>query len=337
MPKVSNVQTWAAEPFLGEATAWVTAAAGSAGTRLTGEREQPHLRPWSSAIRYGAEPDDLWFKVNGRGTRHEGALVGVLGRLEPSLVPPVLAVDVDRGWSLTRDAGPVMRSVAAPEDLWDAWTRVLVRYGEAQLRLAAHVEQIRSTGLEDTSPARLPGHLRELLGELADVPPDAGGVEAEELRRFEACLPEYDEWCAELAASDLPLSVQHDDLHSSNICWGGTADSASIIDWGDASIGFPLATMLCTLNSIAWHVKTEVHDPRVCRVRDAYLDVFSGYADHAALVRYVELARRTGGVARALSYRAALLGEPVATHREHDFPVRDWLRELLPEEDPLTR
>jgi hypothetical protein len=38
-------------------------------------------------------------------------------------------------------------------------------------------------------------------------------------------------------------------------------------------------------------------------------------------------------VTRALSYRRSLLGEPVATHRELDFPVRGWLLELFEADD----
>ena len=87
--------------------------------------------------------------------------------------------------------------------------------------------------------------------------------------------------------------------------------------------------MLATLNSIAHHAQVELRDPRVRRVRDAYLEAFTGYGDHDTLVRLVELARRTGPVSRALSYRAALAGEPVATHAELDFPVRGWFLEIL--------
>jgi hypothetical protein len=46
-------------------------------------------------------------------------------------------------------------------------------------------------------------------------------------------------------------------------------------------------------------------------------------------VELVSLARRTGCVSRALSYRRALQGEPISTHRDADFPVRGWLLELL--------
>jgi hypothetical protein len=62
----------------------------------------------------------------------------------------------------------------------------------------------------------------------------------------------------------------------------------------------------------------------VLRVRDAYLEPFTALASRAELERLVDLVRRTGCVTRALSYRAALSGEPAATHAEHDFPVREW-------------
>ena len=94
-------------------------------------------------------------------------------------------------------------------------------------------------------------------------------------------------------------------------------------------VGHPLATMLCTLNSIAFHAGCEIDDPRVVRGCDAYLEPFTTLADRSGLVRYVQLARRTGCVARALSYKAALQGEPAATHAEFDFPVSGWLVEML--------
>jgi hypothetical protein len=67
----------------------------------------------------------------------------------------------------------------------------------------------------------------------------------------------------------------------------------------------------------------------VLGVRDSYLEHFTSYADRSELVRYTDRARRTGCVARALSWRAALEGQPVAAHRDYDFPVRAWLLELL--------
>jgi hypothetical protein len=87
--------------------------------------------------------------------------------------------------------------------------------------------------------------------------------------------------------------------------------------------------MLATLNSIAWHAGTTVEDPRVVRVRDAYLEPFASYAGHDRLVRLVHLARRTGCLGRALSYVHALEGEPREAQEELEWPVRAWLLDLL--------
>ena len=324
-----SVAHWSSPAFTDSVTAWVTVQCERLGLRLTGEWEQPHCRPWSSAIRFETTGGRLWFKVNGPGTRQEAALVAVLYRLVPALVPEPVAVDPARGWSLSVDAGPALRSLGAPGTLWPAWQHIIAEYAEAQLELAGHVDVLLAAGVPTVSPVTQPRQATALLEELSGLDPDEGGLTDREIDRISARLPAFDAWCAELAASGIPDSIQHDDLHSSNICC--SPDGARIIDWGDASVGFPLGTMLCTLNSIAHHAHLEPDDPQVLGVRDAYLAAFSGYASHADLVRYVDLARRAGCVTRALSYRAALLGAPADVHAELDHPVRGWFLDLLPD------
>lgn len=323
-----GVAEWSSTAFHDQATGWVADACARQGIELTGDRDHPRCRPWSSTISYETSAGRMWFKVNGSGTRHEPPLVAALSDLVSELVPELVAVDLDRGWSLSRDAGPVMRSTATPDELWSTWERILVRYADAQLQLAAALPTLLGTGVPDLSPSNLPEAARRLADELGQ-PVDEGGLSESERDSLGARLPTYDGWCAELDGSGIPVSIQHDDLHSSNVCMDGSVEQARIIDWGDASVAHPLGTMLCTLNSIAFHAECEIDDPLVRRVRDAYLEPFTTYADRAALVRYVDLARRTGCLSRALSYVAALEGEPVSTHAEYDFPVRGWLLEML--------
>lgn len=328
---MSNVERWSSPEFVEGARDWVRRACQDRGIELADGSVQAQCRPWSSAIRFETSQGPLWFKVNGPGTLHEGTLVACLADLVPDLVPAVLARDADRGWSLTRHAGPVMRSIAPPDQLWARWEGMLVRYAVAQIDLADHVPTLLGTGVHEVSPTTLPDHALRLVNELDALDPESGGLSEQTTATLHERLSAYGEWCAELAASGISNSIQHDDLHSNNICWGGDVEDARIIDWGDASVGHPLATMLCTLNSIVFHAGCEIDDPRVLRTRDAYLEPFTAFADRSDLVRYVALARRTGCVARALSYEAALQGEPVATHAELDFPIRGWLLEMLEE------
>ena len=329
-----SLDLWTSAAFHEEAQAWVAEQLAGRGVRLTGEWEQPHARIWSSAIRFETTGGRVWFKVNGEGTAQEASLVRLIDERVPGLVPEVLAVDTGRGWSLSGDGGPMLREHAPPHGLWSAWEGIVARYAEAQIVLSSCRDAVLATGAAEVSPTTTPALARALHAELAAVPEPDGGLSPQQADRLAAVLPDLDAWCIELAAVGVPDSVQHDDLHSANVCWTGSVETARIIDWGDASWGHPLGTMLGTMNSIAFHAGVyvegqPVRDPAVLRVRDAYLEPFTAYADRADLVRAVGLARRTGCVAKALAYRAAMAGQSVATQAEHDFPVRDWLLGLL--------
>ncbi len=329
-----SVALWGSPTFLDEVRTWVEKAAVTHGLELTGEWEQPHNRPWSSAIRFETTGGRVWFKVNGPGTTHEAALVELLNRRTPGLAPELLGVDVERGWSLTRDGGPMLRTMGAPDDLWSKWETVLVAYAEAQILLAEHRDEVIGCGVPVVNAASIPAQARQLIDELSALPEEEGGLDATQQESLRAVLPQLDTWCAELAESPVPESVQHDDLHSSNICWDEVTGQMRIIDWGDATWGSPLGTMLATMNSVAWHAGVfedgePIDDLRVLALRDAYLEPFTRYADRVDLVRGVDLARRTGAVGKALSYQRSLASEPVSTHAELDFPVREWFLELV--------
>jgi Phosphotransferase enzyme family len=335
--QIDPVALWTSSAFIEDTRAWVAEQLAPRGIRLTGEWEQPHARVWSSTIRFETTEGRVWFKVNGNGTAYEAALVALLGELHPGLAPEVLTHDETRACSLTRDAGPVLRSVADPDALWAHWERLLPRYAEAQLALATQSSRLLNAGTPDRSPAQLPAEFGRLLSELAARPIEDGGLTAEQVGAL-ARVPGYENWCAELAASPIPDSLQHDDLHSNNVCWPGRPDdldSVRIIDWGDASIGHPFGTMLATLNSIAFHAgllsddRGLVDDLQVLRVCDAYLEPFSGFGRREELLRWVTLARSTGCVSRALAWERAAQDAPRSVIAEHEFPVRGWLLELL--------
>lgn len=320
------VDLWTSDSFVGEVTGWVRDAAAGHGLTLTGEWEQPHARPWSSAISFETNAGRLWFKVNGPGTHHEAALVGVLGRFVPALVPEILAVDSVRAWSLMRDAGPVLRTVAGPDDQWTSWDDLLPMYAEAQQTLAGAVPELVSAGMPVAGPGILPRLARELLDELARLPVESGGVTADEVGAVEAKLPQFDAACVELAQSGIVDTVCHNDLHAANVCW--SADGPRIIDWGDSMLSHPFGDMLGTLNSLAFHAKLERDDPLVLRARDSYLSAYSAFGSHSDLVAWVGLARRVGVVPKALAWASAFEGEPAAAQAEFDWPVRAWLLDL---------
>ena len=317
-----SVETWTSPAFGGQARAWVAERLAPLGVGADGGRRAAARPAVVQRDPLRDHPGRVWFKVNGTGTRHEATLVRELDRLVPGLVPEVLAVDAARGWSLTRDAGRVLREAVPADALWGAWERLLPRYAEAQVALSGHRDELLATGITEVSPATVPGLARQLLDELAATPEDEGGLTPEQAAAAGAGAARcWTTGARSSPARGVPDSVQHDDLHSANVCWPGTAADARVIDWGDATWGHPLGTMLATLNSIAFHAGTYVDgrpatDPGAAAGAGRLPRAVHRFAAHADLVRGVDLARRTGCVGKALAYRAALPGAAVDARRD---------------------
>ena len=114
-------------------------------------------------------------------------------------------------------------------------------------------------------------------------------------------------WCDQLADAPGAPSLDHNDLHTWNVFMDSGAGSARFYDWGDCVVAHPFASMLVALGFVQLHVlEVGVDDPRVVRLRDAYLEAFSDLAPRAELVEALELACRVGKAARALTWTRAL-------------------------------
>jgi aminoglycoside phosphotransferase (APT) family kinase protein len=78
------------------------------------------------------------------------------------------------------------------------------------------------------------------------------------------------ERCDQLAAHGIPETVQHDDLHLANLY---VRDGRlRVLDWGDASISHPCASLVVTLRFLEEINRLAPADPWFPRLRDAYLE-----------------------------------------------------------------
>jgi aminoglycoside phosphotransferase (APT) family kinase protein len=123
-------------------------------------------------------------------------------------------------------------------------------------------------------------------------------------------------WCERLAASPVPPSLDHNDLHPSNVLGDGAGD-ARFYDWGDSVVAHPFAAMLVPLGFAQHVLRASLDDLRLLRARDAYLDVFGDLAPRQELIETLALACRIGKIARVLTWDRAVRselerGEPMA-------------------------
>ena len=282
-------------------------------------------------MRVPTDGSPVWFKASGPGAAHEGPLLEVFRahRVEHVLLP--IAVHPDRPWLLFDDGGPTLRATrpdgTGDHDL-DAWERILAEY--AALQRSVEADMIRdgmlAAGVPDGRPSRLPGELARLLEDdviWARITDDERAAADAARRRLRKDLAAVERAATELEAAGIPASIQHDDLHGGNILAGPGGDR--FFDWGDGVVAHPFSTLTTTFNSIAHHTGRQPDDPVFERLRDVYLEAWTGQVPAAELARAVALARTFGCISRSLSWERALTGLELGEMEGNGDAVAGWL------------
>ena len=147
---------WLDPDWRAGAEAWIRARA-----RVTGPIEQPHVYPWSTAMRVPTVEGDVWFKAVGPEHRFEPELTLLLSQGFPGLVTEVLEIDAERGWMLMRDAGTRLREFdrAGLRD----WQSVLPRYAEIQIAMAPRAAELLELGVPNQRLVSLTDAVEALL------------------------------------------------------------------------------------------------------------------------------------------------------------------------------
>ena len=322
-----GVEHWSSPRWHAEAQAWLDAQLARAGLERTGAIEQPHLRPWATVLSAPTTGGTVWMKAAGPATAFEIGLYELLGATAPEGVLVPLAIDAERAWMLLPDGGAPLGERFCGDELVEVFAGALARYGRLQRALAPHAERMLELGIADMRPAVLTRRLEEAVVAVGVRVESAGGDEDDRraVERAAGMGEQVAAWCEELAGAPGAISVDHNDLHPWNVLDGGGDEvDARFFDWGDAVVAHPFASMLVPLTFMQSHaLSCAPDDPRLLRLRDAYLAAFDDLAPHADLVTTLELACRVGKIARALIWDRVLraLGPDEADPRWSRAPL----------------
>jgi hypothetical protein len=217
-------------------------------------------RPWATVLRVPLADGVAWFKACAPVQAFEPQLTAALWARWPDRVAEVLAHDVERAWLLLADAGtPISLSGESPE----AWLVALPLYAELQRGETAHADEHLANQVPDLRVSTWPARYEDLLRH--DLP-----LETAEIERLRTFAPRFAELCGGLAAHAVPETIQHDDLHMSNVYAQG--GRLRLLDWGDSSISHPFASLVVTFRFLEEADKLSTADPWFARLRDAYLE-----------------------------------------------------------------
>lgn len=333
-PGQFGTAVWSSPGWRSAALAWLDERFAAAGVTRTGDAEHPHVRAWATAIRVPTDHGAYWLKACGPGTAFEVRLYRVLAELVPGDVLAPLAADPDRGWIVLPDGGPLLGEQLGGAELGRALGAALVRYGRLQRRLMPAVPRMLAAGVGDMRPPAMPDALDRALA-LTRRDLDAGVPDRDRERRHARVAAARDEvagWCADLAGSALPASLDHNDLHPRNMFWDRPSGRVRFFDWGDAVIAHPFAAMLVPLGMVRDLLGGSTAAPAFVAVRDAYLDLFVDLAPGEDLPATLETACRVATIARAHTWdravgAAARQGDPLAA--DFRFAALDTLAAVL--------
>lgn len=302
-------EVWSTPEFERELRDWMTPFTGGVHALV-----RVKDLPWSGVWRVDAEGGTFYAKQNCPGQRQEARVVSVLARVAPSLVVTPIAADADRDLLLTADAGRTYRdALAAGDDV--SWERML---RDAMLLARASVPVLDELQLTTLDPAGMRAHITHARATWSIPEEFRDGVD----RAVEVAGAAGDR----LAALGLPLAMNHNDLHDANAFL--VDGRARFFDFGDAVASDPLTALRIPLGVYARSIGAAENDPRVLRVADAALEVWSDLAPMVELRAAVPDAHRLAAVARAESWHRVFTGMPVEFVPE-DFrdADADWLAE----------
>lgn len=331
----STSALWATSTWRDDAYGWIEETLRDRGLTRTGEIEQPRIRFWSTQLIVPTDAGRLWFKENCPSQAHESALVAVLAELVPDRVVEPIAVQPERGWLLSPDAGPTLRRLGEgrpDEDRLELWVRLAADWADLQRRVSPYVDRLRGTGAPAARIDSAADLLAERIEEYAALPADdLARLDAADAVRLRAAVPTIRDWADEVAALGLPDTLDHNDLHAGN-AFGPRPGERRLrfFDFGDSVVGQPVGSLLIPLNVYARELGVDDEsDPRLRRVIDAYLEVWSDLADPAALRAAVDPGRQLARLQRSECWRRVLRSADAAERVEWGDSPTVWLTTFL--------
>jgi hypothetical protein len=327
---------WTRRGWYVEALAWSIALLREIGAVAAGTPEQ--LRAWerSFLMRIPTSAGAFYFKAAPPMFAHEAPLMTWLANHYPDNVPEIVAVDVERGWVLQREAnGAALPLNEVREE--EEWYRAVRRLAEIQLDSSRRVRELRAVGCPHRGLEILARRIPRLCADAgAMLPGQPDGLTRREIEQIAALAPTLLALCEELASYDLPDALEHGDLWANNVL--STLSGPIYLDWSDSSLSHPFFSVSQLMIEAAGLLPASSRESRR-QLRDSYLLPWRVAAGGESLDRAFEIARVLAPVHLAATVHADLL--PAAGHRwelEPAIPanMKLALQLLLDEASPLN-
>jgi len=327
MTATNNNLPWQEPGWLDKVKAWIRDQLSTHGWIATSEFELIRQRAWSAFGRISTDQGVLYFK-SPAPPFFEADLTRTIARWRADCIVPLVAVDPETGWLLSKETGVTLRSLGQTFDQVRHWLKILPFYAQFQMDMADHLQELLACGVYDRRPHKLPGLFSTLLqaGDSLRVGLQPG-LTVKEYHQLDALTPRLSSWCRQLADYGIPATLTHEKVHDANVLV--SRDGYIFTDWSDSSIAHPFFSLLVTLRTLVHWLKMDEHGPEIRRLLETYLEPWRFYAPRRDLMEAYKIAERLGMLNRALSWHYSLENVPKELKIENADAVPEWLQDFL--------
>jgi Ser/Thr protein kinase RdoA (MazF antagonist) len=191
---------------------------------------------------------------------------------------------------------------------------VVAAGAQLQLEVSRYADHLVGAGLTVLAPAGCPAYVARRLGELTLPEPMA------------ATPGDVERWTDQVGALGLPLTLCHNDLHGRNVF--DRDGELRFFDFADALVTEPLAGLLVPLNVLMNQLDCAPDDPRLRRVADAALEVWSEHAPMTELRGVLPAALQLARLAKVESWIRCTSPMNDAERAEWGGAAEAWLATL---------
>jgi hypothetical protein len=237
---------------------------------------------------------------------------------------------------LMRDGGEQLRASIRPAKDIAPWKPVIARYAEVQIGLAEHITELLSLRIPDQRLSVLPARFAQLLTDEASMMIDQEkGLTTADWQQLKGMTSRFEEICAQLAACNIPDSLNHGDFHDGNVL--RRDGRITFFDWGDASVTHPFVTLRTFFVSIEIALDLEDYSftPEMAELLDLYLEPFQRFASKEELLKAYEVSKPVASIVKALAWHTTISRMGNDLRKEYAWIVPELMREFLYHEKGL--
>ena len=158
------------------------------------------------------------------------------------------------------------------------------------------------------------------------------GLTKKEVDHLHQLYPTCITLCENLAAYDIPETLNHCDFYENNMLLDRKTGTINIIDWGETVITHPFFSLCGCLWNLTYFQRLQQTDPIYLQLQSHCIAAWRDIYDEVTLLQAFSIATQLSGIFAALGYERMYLATQDQTktvQREHNGAIAGCLRTFI--------